>query len=88
VIVGVRAVVIFSIVVGASVVTGVSKLVGVLAVICASVLIANVSLVDLTCLRNALRKIKTHKRFKRTLFIRTETQPANFRSNLLCQDTK
>ena len=45
-VVGVRAVVIFSIVVGASVVTGVSEPVGVLAVICASVLIADVSLVD------------------------------------------
>ena len=32
-------------------------------------------------------KIKTHKRFKRTLFIRTKTQPANFWGNSLYQAT-
>ena len=31
---------------------------------------------------------QTHKRFKRTLFIKTETQSANFRGNPRCQATK
>ena len=33
-------------------------------------------------------KIQTHKRFKRTLFIKTKTQSANFWGNPLCQATK
>ena len=33
-------------------------------------------------------RIQTHKRFKRTLFIRTKTQSANFRGNPLYQATK
>ena len=33
-------------------------------------------------------KIQTHKRFKRTLFIRTKTQHANFRGTSLYQATK
>ena len=33
-------------------------------------------------------KIQTHERFKRTLFIRTKTKPANCRGNPLCQATK
>ena len=32
--------------------------------------------------------IQTHKRFRRTLFIRTKTQSANFWANPLCQATK
>ena len=32
--------------------------------------------------------IQTHKRFKRTLFIRTKTQSANFRGNRPCQATE
>ena len=32
--------------------------------------------------------VQTHTRFKRTLFIRTKTQPAHFRSNPLYQATK
>ena len=31
---------------------------------------------------------QTHKRIKRTLFIRTKTQSANYRGNPLCESTK
>ena len=31
---------------------------------------------------------QTHKRFRRTLFIRTKTQSADFQGNPLCQATK
>ena len=33
-------------------------------------------------------RLQAHKRFKRTLFIRTKTQSANFRGNLFYQATK
>ena len=37
---------------------------------------------------NTQNCIQTHKRFKRTLFIRTKTQSANFRGNPVCQATE